>query len=1063
MSRKHILIISLFIVAGLASLIYQVVWFKQLSYFLGSTTYSQSVVLATFMGGLALGSWYWGARADETKNQLRIFAFLEITLAIYCFFYHQIFDFASSLFFTVATNASLPSDGTAVLSLKFLVSAGTILFPTFLMGGTLPVLVRYLSSTSDKIGKNVAILYFVNSLGAVLGTALAGFFLIQYLGLRLTTYFGATIELSVGLIALMVSLSITNKKPKEEDLITKNNGRIEPSKKEAIQKEPSILSHKLVLFLAFSSGVSAMIYEVGWLRLLIPILSSSTYSFTIILVTFISGITIGSYLIYKFNHAFKNTLLTIGLCQLGIVLSMLITLPQFEKVPYWIWSSSDGILETSAPFLNYILLQIGYVFMLLFLPTIFMGMTLPLLSRYAAKTAETAGKTIGNLFAVNTVGTVIGSLAAGLILVPYIGIRSTIELAIFLNLLIFILLIKSSRVSDLRFKVVSIGIVLMVYGWYNNKMSSENWGHAIMLSEIPRQINRNKAPESYDEFYKFSTQGNSILYYNEGIGGTIVVATNGKETYLTTNGKGDANTVSDLRTQVSLGLTPITLHPKPDSIFVIGFGAGTTVGHAASHPNVKYAEVAEISSEVVEASVHFNSINQKPLENKKINVINDDGVSALRMSKKKFDVIISQPSNPWSAGVGNLFTDEFFRDCKSKLKPGGFVAQWLNLYEIDDKSLQLIFRTALGRFSNISIWHIGRADILLVCSDQKIDPDLEKMKVSYYQVRDQFQLADIYSFSAFLSQQLTNDIQRIRNYAGKGVVNTENHPYLEMWAPKAYFYNLSPTKFTSLDERKNFKESKLFLSDYLRSSKVTKDEILQAGLFQSTGGSKELAYYLADLNPAIYLAWAQKASAAGDQEKVMEYMELAHKQGAIENKEIVLQRIRFYGEQGKTDLALKEIEKAMTTDRNSGELHYQKGTLLMSQNKLEEAETHLLKAISLNPKLADAYNNLATIKGMKQDYKAVIDILNTAIQQDNSNPKIFFNRAYAKGFMGDFQGAVNDFTQSLILDPANGKALVLRGRAYISMGKKDEACNDFQRAKSIGTEGAIESINQFCR
>ncbi len=1060
MKRIQLLIILLFIISGLASLIYQVVWFKQLSYFLGSTTYSQSIVLATFMGGLALGSWYWGKKADKSSNQLKIFAYLEIALAFYCFFYHQIFEISSNLFFTVATSASMAPDSASVLAVKFFISAITILLPTFLMGGTLPVLVRFLTNSSNQIGKNVAILYFVNSLGAVLGTGIAGFFLLQYLGLKLTTYFGATIELSVGVIALFLAFKYKSSQP---TLSEKGKELSSPTQNDVSSVESAFLSHRTVLILALLSGVSAMIYEVGWLRLLIPILSSSTYSFTIILVTFITGITIGSYIVYKFNDRIKKTLFTIGLCQLGIVLSLLITLPQFEKVPYWIWSSSEGILESTYPFFQYILIQVSYVFLLLIVPTIFMGMTLPLLSRYASKVKETAGETIGNLFAVNTIGTVIGSLAAGLLLVPHIGIRYTIELAVLINLLMAIILIRASKGSEFRIKIAALGIVLITSGWYFMRMSNENWGHAIMLSEIPRQINRVQAPSSYDEFYTNATKGDTILYYKEGIGGTIVVATNGRETFLTTNGKGDANTVSDLRTQVSLGLTPITLHAKPDSIFVIGFGAGTTVGHAASHPSVKYAEVAEISSEVVDASVHFNSINQKPLENKKINVIRDDGVSALRLSKKKFDVIISQPSNPWSAGVGNLFTDEFFRDCKSKLKPGGFVAQWLNLYEIDDKSLQLIFRTALGRFSNLSLWHIGRADILLVCSDQKIDPDLLRMRESYEQVKEQFQLADIYSYSAFLSQQLTNDISRIRKYAGEGVVNSENHPYLEMWAPKAFFYNLNPKKFISLDERRNFKDSKLLLTRYLNSKEVNKEEILQAGLFQSTGGSKELAYYLADLNPEIYLAWSQKANLAGDQVKALEYMELAHKKGAIETKDITLQRIRLYGEQGKTDLALKEIEKALVVDANSADLYYQKGTLLMSQNKMEEAEKHLLKAISLNPKLADAYNNLATIKGMKQDYKAVIDILNKAVLQDNSNSKIFFNRGYAKGFMGDFQGAVNDFTQTLILDPANGKALVLRGRAYISMGKKQEACNDFLRAKSIGTEGAIESINQFCQ
>jgi spermidine synthase len=1073
-SKLYVTMIALFVLSGLASLVYQVVWFKQLAYFLGNTTYSQSIVLATFMGGLALGAWYWGKVSDRINNNLKLFAYLEIILALYCFMYYPIFDFAADVFTGLVHLMEWESDSYQVLLLKFLVSSLTILFPTFLMGGTLPVLVRFISNQSDKIGENVAILYFVNSLGAVLGTVLAGFFLLQWLGLRMTTFAGASVELFVGMSALILS------KYFEKDIVagSAKNAEVGGENKGIVDSEFSIAKNTILWF-AGITGFCAMVYEVGWLRLLIPILSSSTYSFTIILTVFIGGITLGSYLVYKFQSRIKKPLFFVGFCQFAIVISILISLPFYERIPFLIWKTVQSSEQSELTYALYLATQMSFVFILLIVPTVFMGMSLPVLSRIAVNEIHSAGRTIGSIFAVNTLGTVIGSLTAGLILIPIIGIRSTVELAMLLNALIAFRVFFWKSLTQRKLKIRLVALFVIATLFYSLNVNSNRWAHAIMISEIPRQINRIAPPSDFQGFIEGSLKSDTILFYKEGIGGTIVVATNGKEVYLTTNGKGDANSVTDLRTQISLGLTPITLHPKPDSIFVIGFGAGTTIGHAASHPNVKYAEVAEISPEVIEASVFFNSINNKPLENKKIRIIKDDGISALRLSNKKFDVIISQPSNPWSAGVGNLFTDEFFRDCKTKLKPGGIVGQWFNLYEMDDQSLALILRTALGRFEHVSLWHIGKLDVLLICSDKKIDDNLDRMKKSWDLGIASFQQASIFSFAAFLSQQLSNRMESIRNYAGKGVVNAENHPYLELWAPRAFFYNYRPEKFIDLDERSDFGNAHLLLNKYLKENKPSDDDILQAGLFQSTGGSKELAFYLADLNPEIYLAWSQKVAMAGDEVQANEYMNLYLKasekkakmtsfNGGNTSEQSIFAKnphqttATMYAEQGKFDLALKEIEKAIQMDSKNSEFYYQKGTFHLALKQLEEAKQELEKSISLNAKFVDAYNNLATVKGMMGDYKGVVDLLNKAEKLDGANPKIYYNRGYAKGFLNDFGGAYKDFTKCIELMPTHGQAYLFRGHALLSMNRRAEACADFRKALSLNVQGAAESIKQSC-
>lgn len=1056
--RKSIILLSsLFILSGIAALIYQVTWFKHLSYFIGSTTYAQSVVLATYMGGLAIGAWWWGKKADLSKNAIKIFAWLEIGIAIYCFMYMPIFNFVKEQFTSVVTTNNLDSDSSLVLFLKILVSASTILLPTILMGGTLPVLVKYLSHRISEVGKNIAILYFINSLGAVIGTILCGFYLIENFGLQRSTYFGAAIEIVVGLLSLFLAFkpsteTIEEKQPKNDKQIPEDNRFLINGKQ-----------LRIVLVIAGLSGMCSMIYEVTWLRLLVPILSSSTYSFTIMLAAFISGITIGSYLVYYFLPRIKRPFLLIGLFQTGIVLSIFLTMPYYEKLPYAIWDSVGGDLGSGKDYGQYLFTQFYSVFFLMVIPTIFMGMTLPLASRLVVSDIEKSGESIGMVFSVNTVGTVVGSLISGLMLIPVFGIKNTLQIAMAINAILGMVVLSQPAVASGRLKLIVLGLTLLTGGYYFKNVNSESWAYNIMLSEVPRKLNRVDPPKDYEEFQQKARNHEKILYYNEGIGGTIVVAKNKEEIYLFTNGKGDANSIHDRKTQVSLGQTPIILHPSPDSVFVIGYGAGTTIGNVLTNPKVKYAEVAEISSEVIEASENFNSINEKPLSRKNLKVIKDDGVSALRLSDKKYDVIISQPSNPWSAGVGNLFTDEFFSDCKKKLRSGGYVAQWFSLYEMDDKCLKLILRTAFNQFKHVSLWHIGPEDILMVCSEEKFDFDLGRIEKSYNLVADKLKKININNFPTFLSQQIMSSSEELKEYAGSGPLNTEDHPLLEHWAPNAYFQNAVPTSFVKLDQRKKFGESDLLLKKYMDRNPLSKNDILQIGLFQSLGGCKELAYYMADLNPEIYLAWAQKAQQTGNNDQAMEFLQLAMKRSPKMEPLVHKEKAILLGNKGDFKGALQEISIAIQKDPGSSVLYYQKGTFHLSANELDAAAGSLIKAIELDPGMIDAYNNLATVRGKQGNFMEAMKLLDKAILLSDKNPKVFFNRAYAKGMINDFTGAIEDFSSAISIDPNYSQAYLLRGRAYISLGNKNKACEDFTKARSLNNPNAQQSIDQFCQ
>lgn len=1063
---EFLLITVLFVLSGLAGLIYQVVWFKHLSYFLGNTTYSQVIVLATFMGGLAIGSWWWGKKADHSKDALKLFAWLEVSIALYCFLYFPIFELAKEGFITFVKTQGWSSDSSIVLLLKLFVSALTMLIPTILMGGTLPVLVRYLSDRITEVGKNISILYFINSLGAVLGTVIAGFYLLQTIGLKATVYVGATADLLVGLVFLIITYDFFKKRKK----IFSENKNLKSSKVNTQTEEKYVITPKqynIVICIAGISGMCAMIYEVVWLRLLIPVLSSTTYSFTLILAVFITGITLGSLLVYFILPKLRRPFLFLGLCQLFLVLSIALTLPFYEKIPYLIWSVNDTskIEGQTLSYSWYLFTQFFYTSLVMIVPTIFMGMSLPIASRLAVKRVSRSGGVVGKIFSINTIGTVLGSLIAGLLIIPFFGIKTAIDFALLLNALLFLLVLFYSSNSGWKIRTSTLAILVLSSLYYVISVDNKSWAYSIMTSEISRKVNRKEVPKTFKEFMRFQSNHEEILYYKEGVSGTIVIGRQGENVYLYTNGKGDASSMGDLRTQVSLAQTPMILHPKPESVFVIGFGAGTTIGNVLTHDFVKHAKVAEISPEVIEASKHFSHVNQEPLKDKRLNVIQDDGVSALRLSKTTYDLIISQPSNPWSAGVGNLFTKEFFRDCKDKLKPGGYVAQWFNLYEIDDENLQIILKTAKSQFDYISIWQIGTSDILILCSENKFNFDLDLMLEKYQRVEDKLANVKINSFYTFLSQEFLSwkSQDLISNYIGKTELNTENLPLIEFKTPKAYFLNSTPTEFINLDERDNFENSNLILNQYLKNKEELSDlECFHLGMFQSTSGSEKFGFSLAQKNPSIYIAWGRKELSNKNYDQAINYFKDALKTDSslIEGYKGIVNSFVKKGDRNEAFEFLQDVIKFNSTTINVELIEF-RAELLMNMEKYDLAIKEYKRLLEMFPDHFKYYNSLATIYAKKRDYRKVVEQLDFSLEISEDSES-YYKRGFAYGVLNEYDKAIVDFTKAINLNPDYGEAYFLRGRSYLSIGEKEKACEDWNKSKSLGISDSSKFIINNC-
>ncbi|MCX6134130.1 MAG: fused MFS/spermidine synthase [Ignavibacteriales bacterium] len=828
---SYSIIAILFIVSGATGLIYQVAWFKYLSLFLGNTTYAQTIVLATFMGGLAIGASLWGRRADRAKSPIRLYALLEFFIGLYCLLYPWLMSAVKYLFVVTVHAFNLPSDGNAVLLLKLLISVLTLLFPTILMGGTLPVLVRFISSNVEDSGKNVATLYFLNSFGAVVGSLLGGFFLVPMAGLQATV-------LSAGCVNIVIASAA---------YALGSGNRLSPaeSASEHETELPSFPPHfvSLAVGVAGVSGLAAMIYEVAWVRLLIPVLGSSTYSYTLMLVAFISGITIGSWLVSVLIERWKNLFAVLAVCQLLIGASMALMLPLYGRVPYLFWQVGSVLTRSDTSYPIFLAIQFIIGLTLMIIPTIFLGMSLPLASRIATRSVKVLGKSVGTVFSVNTIGTVLGSLAAGLVLIPVIGVRHAMEVGLVLNLVSGIVLtLVDAGVPKIRRGVLVIfatlvGALTFVFG--------SDWNQIVTLSGVFRQFGNNRqAPATYEEFVR-GVRANKVLYYKEGASATVGVVQNqagtGVQNVLIINGKADASSVGDLPTQVLLGQVPMMLHPHPDTVLVIGFGSGVTTGSVLTHP-IKRVDCVEISPEVIAGAKYFEHVNNKPLEDPRARLYIDDALAFLKLSQTNYDAIISEPSNPWIAGIGNLYTIDFFEMCKGRLRPNGVMVQWFHLYEIDDPTFKLVVRTFRTVFPHVVVWQSLTPDLLLVGSKDSLILDENQLsrKLANAAVKKDLERIKIPDAATLASLQMISE-NPTREYASDGPVNTEDKPLLEHWAPRAFFVNKGANEIARYDERLAFNRTALFLNQLVKQRALTDEERLNIGLLHSDMGRGNLS------------------------------------------------------------------------------------------------------------------------------------------------------------------------------------------------------------------------------
>jgi spermidine synthase len=538
-----------------------------------------------------------------------------------------------------------------------------------------------------------------------------------------------------------------------------------------------------------------MVYEVTWSRVLAMILDSSTYAFTIMLTTFLVGIALGSYWMSKAIDRLPRPFLAFLLLEGAIGASAFLGLFLFAELPYLFVvlypSLSDSV---NLIFFSKFLLS----FMVMFLPTLLIGALFPLVVKLYTPKLNRVGRSIGEFYSLNTLGCILGSFCSGFILVPLLGIQRSILLAIALNIFLALILLLA---SPFKAKTVKTPLTVAIVGAaLAMGLGVPQWNPSLMSSGVYMYVRFVLDLDHRQLMDRYSKDAGSVLFYKEGYTSTVSVhqSKTSENVYLKVNGKVEASTVGGMPTQILLGQIPLLMSQNLEDVLVIGLGSGVTVGSVSTFP-ARNITVVELEPAVVEANKYFFHANHRVLRDPRLRVMTYDARNFLLVTPEKFDVIISEPSNPWMAGVSNLFTREFFILGSQRLKPGGIFCQWLQLYKISPENLRSILRTFQDTFPHLLVFESSEYDLLILGSSEPLSIDLQRMegRLSHLRVKEDLKRIQIGSVQDILGHFVIGT-REVPAFVKKARINTDDNALLEFSAPKTLYIDTSEANFKEL-------------------------------------------------------------------------------------------------------------------------------------------------------------------------------------------------------------------------------------------------------------------------
>lgn len=764
---------------------YQVVWTRSLSLIFGGSHLAVTVVLSIFMAGLALGSYLIGKYADNARRPLFLYGVLEVGIALFAVVFIWLSGLYPSLYVALASGRE--DSQLYLTAIRVAFSAAALIVPTTLMGGTLPVLSRSLSGRPEKIRAHLSFLYGFNTLGAVVGAAAAGFYFLRFYSVSLTLNAAIAMNLAIGLASMLVDLRRPAEAAPRDEAPQPSAPR---GKTSSGGGAPSgLLPLRLVLVGIGVSGFCALGYEVLWTRTLSIVVGGSVYSFTTMLVAFLTGIALGSKAYGLVPRLFRlrergvsRSVLWFGAVQVAIGVTALLVTIYIRDLP----DNSARLArhftrEGLAAFDLRLWTNFALAYLYMFVPAFFMGVAFPLAGKIRVHFKGAVGLGVGEVMSYNTVGAILGASVSGFLLINLFGLERSLQLLSVLNvgfgLLVMLSLLGRASLNLAAAGATAAAMALLVAS--PGSLRAWNTKHfAIFQNNKPDAL---ATPELVLE----ALENTDVLYYEEGAEATIsAVKLKGGRQSLLVNGKVVASTnMEDQQCQLTLGHLPMLLHEDPRKVLVVGLGTGMTLGAASVHPSVEEITLVEIAPKVVGGARTFGDYNHHVLDDPRLRVVFNDGRNFLLTTPEKFDVITADPIHPWAQGASYLYTVEYFRLASAHLRPGGIICQWLPMYELSLKDLKSVVRTFSENFRYTMLW-LTQHDAELIGSNSPIVIDEEELgrRVSADEVAEDLRKVHMGSAEDFLSYFVAG-AEGLRAFSRDGILNTDDNLYLEFSSP----------------------------------------------------------------------------------------------------------------------------------------------------------------------------------------------------------------------------------------------------------------------------------------
>ena len=967
--------------SGACALIYESLWMRSFGLIFGNTTHAVSAILAIFMGGLAAGSYL--ATRIHFKNVIRAYALVEAGIGLTALVTIPLLYFLPEWYGTIIRAQGLGRS--SELAFRIIGAALVLLPPTLLLGMTFPILIEFLTRLGKSFYANMGFLYRTNTLGGAFGVFFVTLILLPSLGKIATFIAAAAINLTIGWLAwkwgreyqeLPVTEALSKAPASVGAAETEGTVSLAASADHVKERLPIVF-----ILTAFATGLCSFGLEVLWTRSLALVIGSSIYSFNIMLVSLLLGIVAGTLAYESCWRRINRPLLWLSLILLALGAICLLDIALIGFLPV-IFFALIKLLPVS--FIGTSLVGFLLCFVTMFFVTSIFGFLFPLVTHFLKLQNLSAQKISGHLYVWNTAGTIVGSLGTGFLLVHYFGLQTSFVILASVPLLLGLWFLGQSL--EWRQPAKCLAGILMLLACLALDKWYQPWDLHMMAAGIYKYgIEwRDKVP-SAGMLPAQLHNVRKILFYKEGDDGVVCVAEAGKNRFISVNGKTDAGNDRDVITMKMTAHLPLILHSKAEKALVIGWGSGCTAGTASLYP-LKQIDCIEIEPLMVRCGAYFTDINHAVTSDPRFHSYIRDGRNYLQVTSEMYDVIMSEPSNPWITGVSNLFTKDWYKIVKTRLRPDGVFCQWFHYYNLSPEDVKMQARTFAESFPCASMWQVpplpaatGAAavgsDILFIGSFQPHTLDYEKAKFWYSKKEIGSDLATLTGEEdelAFFCNYLMDKDDML--LFGKGMpLNTDNFPCLEYSAPK--------------------------------------------GLYKAFGDAVDSQW-------GIYTA----LQGAGREEfpPMKNYPPLLAEQTEKQHARNCLDIGKKYLHNGFAQRARSLFETAIEEDGENAEAYACLGDVLFSLHLPNEAEPLLKKAVAMNPRIKRPYEILGTLYYQRKELGKAQLMYHTLATDFPEDEAVYFQQAVIFKEQMNWMQAREMVKKTLAINPKHADAIQLQ-------------------------------------